>query len=275
MQAAARVLACQSHLFVAEGRRDEAVASALAIFRLSRHCGRNPTATSYLVAITLAGIAADCANGALQAGPVSSKTRAELDAELARQDSMDGFLWAIKSERAYVLASFQEQISAQTWIAAGFWKRQEPECLDVFDAFLAMARSPLSWHNAELRIGDMKPAKSSFLVGQQVSACEAYYLVALRKRAIVRSLRVLNALQARGAVGGKTPGLAELGLPAEATIDPFSGEPLHVKRLPHGYLVYSVGQNLCDDGGKVEDPTKGDVGFGPPQVTDSREPAKK
>ena len=72
------------------------------------------------------------------------------------------------------------------------------------------------------------------------------------------------------------PKLTELGLPAETTTDPFNGEPLHVKKLPQGWLVYSVGPNVQDDGGKVDDPNNGDVGVGPPlPMTKTDEPPKK
>jgi hypothetical protein len=77
---------------------------------------------------------------------------------------------------------------------------------------------------------------------------------------------VLNALQAKAAPDAKEPPrLSDLGLPPEATIDPFNGQPLHVKKLPQGWLVYSVGQNLVDDGGVLgSDPKTSDVGVGPP-----------
>ena len=77
-----------------------------------------------------------------------------------------------------------------------------------------------------------------------------------------RCLRVLNAIQARSANGNElVPKLNELGLPSEATIDPFNGEPLHVKKLPEGWMVYSVGPDLKDDGGILDGKT--DVGAGP------------
>ena len=77
-----------------------------------------------------------------------------------------------------------------------------------------------------------------------------------------RSLRVLNAIQTRVPPGSDlVPKLTDLGLPVEATIDPFNGEPLHVKRLPEGWMVYSVGINLVDDGGIPDGKT--DVGVGP------------
>ena len=76
---------------------------------------------------------------------------------------------------------------------------------------------------------------------------------------------MLNALQTHVPAGSKeVPKLSELGLPAETTTDPFNGEPLHVKKLPQGWLVYSVGRNFKDDGGKLDDSVNGDVGVGPP-----------
>ena len=75
---------------------------------------------------------------------------------------------------------------------------------------------------------------------------------------------MLNALQTHVPAGSNVvPKLTELGLPAETITDPFTGEPLHVKKTPQGWLVYSVGPNFRDDGGKLDDP-HGDVGVGPP-----------
>jgi hypothetical protein len=68
-----------------------------------------------------------------------------------------------------------------------------------------------------------------------------------RVRALSRSLRVLNAIQVRVPAGSeRVPKLTDLGLPTEATIDPYNSEPLHVKKLPEGWTVYSVGRNLVD-----------------------------
>jgi hypothetical protein len=77
-----------------------------------------------------------------------------------------------------------------------------------------------------------------------------------------RSLRVLNALQARApAAGDSVPPLGDLGLPAETTTDPFDGKPLRVKKSPRGWTVYSVGGNGVDDGGQFA--RAADVGVGP------------
>jgi hypothetical protein len=46
-----------------------------------------------------------------------------------------------------------------------------------------------------------------------------------------------------------------------ATLDPFSGKPLVVKRIEDGWMVYSVGENGIDDGGSFVD--QKDWGLGP------------
>ena len=54
--------------------------------------------------------------------------------------------------------------------------------------------------------------------------------------------------------------LSDLGLLVEATRDPFSGDTLRVKKVTGGWLVYSVGADLNDDGGDE----KKDVVLAPP-----------
>ena len=94
---------------------------------------------------------------------------------------------------------------------------------------------------------------------------------------MVRAIRILNALQKKAPIDSdKIPTMAELGLPDDVGIDPFNGKTMIIKKLPEGWLVYSVGENLQDDGGKVEEESDNkplDVGFGP--KTPSRNHKKK
>ena len=79
----------------------------------------------------------------------------------------------------------------------------------------------------------------------------------------IRCLRVLNALQLKADLPAKEPPkLSDLGLAPEVTTDPFDGQPLRIKKLPQGWLIYSVGPNRIDDGGVLDGRT--DVGLGPP-----------
>ena len=71
---------------------------------------------------------------------------------------------------------------------------------------------------------------------------------------MLRSLRIYNALRQFSEHNGReATGLAELKLPADATIDPYSGQPLKLKHSELGWVVYSVLENGVDDGGNFKD----------------------
>jgi hypothetical protein len=94
------------------------------------------------------------------------------------------------------------------------------------------------------------------------SGFEAEFAGVHRTSALLRSLRVLNALQQYAAEqGAEATGLVDLKLPAEAMEDPFTGKPLIAKRVEGNWLVYSVGKDGVDDGGEFTTPK--DYGVGP------------
>ncbi len=81
-----------------------------------------------------------------------------------------------------------------------------------------------------------------------------------RLRAMMRCLRVLNALPAATGTDSGFP-WDQLNLPAEACIDPFTGQRLRTKRTPQGWIIYSVSANKIDDDGEIRN--GGDFGLGP------------
>jgi hypothetical protein len=261
----ARVLRYRAALLVAEGNRDEAVRTSLVIFRLAHNCGRNPTLLAYLVAITVRDCAIASVNEALQTGTVSKEVRDALDAELARHESMNIYRRAIVGDRAYGIALHAHLPARNFWLACRvYWNRQESAYLDAMQELLSLADNPASHRQEEKTLEKVRSAEGicSVLIAPAVQNMHHFVMQSL---ALVRCLRVLNALQTHVPAGSKeVPKLTELGLPVETITDPFTGEPLQVKKTPQGWLVYSVGQNFKDDGGKLDDPTSGDVGVGPP-----------
>ena len=106
LRANAIVLQLRVWLLLAEGKRDEAMRMALVVFRLANHCNRVPTLVPWLVAIAFRQTAAECVNLVLQTGPVSNGLRETLDAELAVQERMEGYAWALKTDRPFMLSEF-------------------------------------------------------------------------------------------------------------------------------------------------------------------------
>ena len=262
----ARALAYWSKLMVAEGNRDEGVRSALVLLRLARHFDQNSLFIDHVIVITMCLIAIDEANFALQTGPISAKVRDALEAELAIHERTDRLIPALKNERASSLDN------CRAWQGRNIWLVGRPLCnwrtsdrVEVYNAMIATLESSGSYRHHFERMQEIASTRPVF------SGFPPMLTVSVRMRAMIRSLRVLSALQTHVPKGsGKIPRLSELGLPAETTTDPFNGEPLHVKRLPEGWLIYSVGEDLKDDGGKLppcELPC--DYGVGPPPPTKS------
>jgi hypothetical protein len=265
---AARALRARTTLLSAKGRRDEALACMILLLRLTRHFDREPMMIGGLVAIACRGVAIGGSNVVLQSGPVGKQSREALERELARYDGVQAYIGALKSERAVGLDMFRELPWSQLWLTRAFDYAGRSYYLEVIHEYLEAASRPY----------ELKPANPAakgqslftlpsyaVMVDLLRPALGAFRIAMENNRATIRALRVLNALQAKAGPDAKEPPkLSDLGLPPEATVDPFNGQPLRVKRVPQGWLVYSVGPNGIDDGGGLGFDSKSDVGVGPP-----------
>jgi hypothetical protein len=257
-----RILASWSSALRARGDRDGAVAVAIASLRLSDDLGRDPGLMSTLAAIACGSVSVQDAAETLLSGPVSDESRRSLDAELARFDASRLLTHALKTERAFSVSSFREMptppIPFAGWLRDGavlmILNLYEKE-LEIVDLPYLEAKAASDAIAAQLPLHPMRPM-ATLLAPALRSLREAV----ARQSAMVRSLRVLNALQRGGTEAGPAD-LASLGLPPEATLDPFTEKPLLAKKLPGGWLVYSAGADLADDGGILEKAR--DVGVGP------------
>jgi hypothetical protein len=261
-----RVMLTRAALLLSKGRLDDALSTHLLTLRLTRQWRREPLMIGYLVTVACELGAMQGVNRVLQAGSVSSSARQALDAELVLHDTMNGYNWALRSERAFSLSTFREYGVTTFWLTRAFGNDAMLRLLDLYDQYLEKGSQPYAKVVSE-RSAATRPSTSlrnplRNLVTLLEPSLAAIRDPAERTRALSRSLRVLNAIQVRVPSGSdQVPKLTDLGLPEPATIDPYNGEPLHVKKRPEGWMVYSVGSNLVDDGGILD--FKNDLGAGP------------
>jgi hypothetical protein len=283
-RSSARYLRARAKLLLFQGDRDGAMQSAVLMFQLSRQFEHEPLLINYLVIKAIEYNATECANEVLQAGPVSNQTRAALDDELALHGSLEHLRTALKSERAYSMDSLIGQVGGP-WIFSNLWQLS---ILNLFEEILNYSLSPYSDWVAKI---DMKPTtpnsmfsviadQTNLMANLMTPAFRSTLIAAYRTQAQIRAIRIINALQKKNPAESNTmPTMAELDLPDEVGIDPFNGKPMIIKKLPDGWLVYSVGENLKDDGGQVEEKANDkplDVGFGPkiPTQSEDNEPTQ-
>ena len=269
-RAACRVLRYRTLALLADGQREEALQMCLAIFRLSRQFDQNPLIISYLVSLALRGQAIELTNRVLRSGPLPAAAYDELEAELAQHDLSKPYRESLRSDRAYGTQRFREM--AEGPMGAGYrWlpllRNDQSDYLELFDFAMANGTRPYSDQAVQQRF-DRATREAGVLTSLIVPALTAQRDATARVQAEIRCLRVLNALTRREQAGQTDePTLSELGLPADVILDPYTGDPLHLQKTPEGWLVYSQGANLKDDGGKLTD--RVDVGLGPVEAAEA------
>ncbi len=270
-RAAMRVLDYHALLMIADGKPDEAISDTLLMLRLNRKFEQDTMMVGYLVAVACRDVAIHRVNQLLRAGPVSAGACDALDRELALADEIGPYQRALKRERVYGLQMFSDLARQRSqfgpvnleWLLCGMFKNDECSYLDAFSEQIAAASRPYS------ELDDATFRKAGVLTRLLLPSLSGFHGAQRRDQTRIRCLRILNAIQRHEPIDAGEFNLAALGLPAEATIDPINGEPLHVKKSHDGWLIYSAGWNQKDDGGNLDEQKDLDIGLGPTPASET------
>jgi hypothetical protein len=267
LRAAFRVLHYQAMVQLADGQREEALETCLVMFRLARLFDGVPSDVGHRAALAAWAVAIATTNEVLRRGTLAQSAHIELERELAQQDLPRAFRHSLSSDRPFGLEVLLSSSAASPWF--GWQARWMPwaikqETCDYLDLVeVAIATPPLPYHEWQRAVAAESGRAWSYTEMMALSIRQEYETT-IRTLALVRALRVLNALAATGATETKsTPTAAALGLSDEAMTDPFNEQPLVIKRLPAGWVIYSVGSDLKDDGGRF---TRGVQSFYPGRI---------
>jgi hypothetical protein len=265
-----RFLQWQSEIAVSEGRSADAAEKGLEQLRLAKLFESEPLLVSRLVVDAIRNSAAQSLYDALTSGTISEELHDKLDEELARQDDSAGLVQTLKEERAYSITALDEQSGRMGRLVINTigWpvKSMHNGVLRWYEAVLPDIGKPwYQFHSGPTSRAFQTPTGFGTLTDLLSPAVHASYEAENRTTANARSLRIYNALRQYDVKNGREAnGLAGLGLPPEATIDPFSGKPLLLKHTDGGWIIYSVGRDGKDDGGSLKD--QKDCGVGPPKA---------
>jgi hypothetical protein len=253
---AARLLAWRSEVLLSNGQNEAAVKNGIQGLRLARLHTNEPTLVAYLITVAMRSIACDQLYDSLQAGPISPELHAALDEELDRHDDPNQLVEVLKTERGlsadWINAQFDGPSAALAHVFGWVMKSMEVGVLDGEAEILQFAALP--WYEAkkhftpdgQLIFGSDHGTLAKLLEPALLAAFQAH----ARGLAVLRALRIDNALRAFAERNGReATGLDELKLKPAAIVDPYSGQPLKIKNIKDGWIVYSVMQNGVDDGG--------------------------
>ena len=151
---------------------------------------------------------------------------------------------------------------AHWWQELGIWvmrpliKRDIRRSLSAFDFLEAQAKLPYYQNREALRARDQGLEKRpwyAFLSKMMLGGSEAAFMKTARVEAIILASRAGLACRLYKSRNGGYPERLEDLVPAllpEVPIDPFTGKPLVYRREGEGFIVYSLGSNEKDDGGR-------------------------
>lgn len=259
---AARFQRWQGLVLTTDGQTEEAVRRGVQLLKLARLHDAEPVLVNYLIGLAVRGIAVESLYDALASGPVSPEVHAALEDELALHEDPQRFVQALKTERAYSISTARDgglfprvaEVPSLVQKLTGWpLKSSFVDALEWYDTNLELAARP--WHEIKGQIGRVEKGSlrtdHGIMADLLLPALEAAYDAEARTTATLRALRIFNALRRyEEEVGAEAPGLEALNfLPRDATIDPFSGQPLLLKHTDDGWIIYSVMENGVDDGG--------------------------
>lgn len=246
VRSCARVLAFKAEVFAAQEKPDQAMQSAMEIFKLCETFDKHPSLIAHLVRCACRGIAINSAYEILSNHQVTDQTREQLNDLLGNFEASDGHRWTLVTERAVGSSLLSEMGTvplAFSGIAYLDLIAEELEQCDkeAFEKDLSF-ENHVSWLDGVHATMIMPALRQTRIANSRVK-CQ------------MRGLRIINALTANPESIEKEitkQYLIDLGVPDSMTIDTMNGEILNVKRENDRWIVYSVGEDLVDDGGNAE-----------------------
>ncbi|MDC0295593.1 hypothetical protein OAL35_01930 [bacterium] len=263
------------------GNADEGLRLCGVILQLTKLTGNEPLLISQLTSVAGQRAAIATAHHVFQIAKASPEACSRFDKLLSEIDVFHSLENAIKGERSMGIIHFQqlrdgtldsttysESISppslGRNWLTEAYLNDDEAAYLRSIRLQLEVLQETKRIRDAATQsvFDEITQSDTRFIITKLIlPSLSAAADAADQLEAESRCLRILMQMQSTG-----EDAIENLSLADDITNDPFTGADLKISQTPEGLVIYSVGQNLTDDGGSVL-PTESarplDVGFGP------------
>jgi hypothetical protein len=281
-----------------------ALTSCRGVLNAGRSIGDEPTAISQLIRNAGAAVACYAAEWALGQGEAGPDDLAALQRAFEEEDRHPGLLVCLRGERAaqYELYDALEkgEVNPEDFSETGGAASEGPSLLgwslrDRFRNELPHTLAALTHRIEACRLPPHEQIEAERRLNAEVErlprdiihlklllpALDRVSEAERRRHAFVRCMAVALAVERYRREHGDWPkSLAQLTpeLIQEVPADPFDGRPLRYRQVEDGVVVYSVGPDGRDNGGRFdrEQPTRAgaDLGFGLWDVKERRRPPR-
>jgi hypothetical protein len=265
------------------GKPREALHSCPAMFNAARSLDDEPYIVSQTARCNQVNRAAAAVERTLALSVPASKDLADLQELVEEEESHPGLLLGHRGNRAaaYVRLDglikgvfrvedtlsdrdpkYGWRVKYARWTIRDGIRRGLPQLLELHNRAVEITRLPL--HQQAVAEKDLT-ADIVLLAGkfpffsQSWPSTEHFGSQFREKVAYLRCLTTLLALERYRQAKGTWPARLDELMPKllkAMPLDPFDGKPLRYKKLADGVIVYSVGTDGIDDGGKINPPTK-------------------
>jgi hypothetical protein len=260
-------------VYSAENDRQEAsIQSINSIFGIARSLNKEPTTVSQLARLTYESQAVKTLECVINKTDFSDEQLVEFSQAFVNAQELSGHgIWrAFAGERCMVMTFFaeprtltREMIGRQTlpapilelYKASGLADKDAIAYLDLMESYININKLPMHERRiAAERISSKRKTTSKIhvILRTFLPSFSGVINCDLRTIAGLRNAQVALAIQRYRLSKGKLPDqLTELVPDYLDSVprDPYDGKELRYKKLDRGFLVYSIGEDLSDDGG--------------------------
>lgn len=285
----AQQLGAEARYAAETGDTERAMTALLAMLRTGRTLEEEPLLISYLVRIALNAIAIDAAQAVISHGPLNEPGLRRLQQAFVEAEATNHLGRAIAGERCLILDGLNRpalqmftafaapgnsapqlfpMIFARLYDLSGLKGNDLGFCLDRLDDLAdGVTHTSGNAIAPQQQLQDQIDSLSSWrgrlrpLSRQTLPAFVKVLSKDLRSVATLRCAQTALAVERwRLAHGNALPPALNALVPeylAAVPMDPMDGQPLKYHALSPGYVVYSIGEDGTDDGGKERKPGSG------------------
>jgi len=275
---AVRLLGLDAILHAENGDGRSATRSTISAFGIARSLAREPVTISQLARAGCQSSAISAVEQLINRTELSDEQLLELIESVRESERISDISCAFVGERCMGISFFRVPESAgpdviggsgplfrsvlALYKGVGLADADAVIYLDLLDGYLKAAQLPLHERLEAVNAVDAKlqsTSKVHVMLHSIMPALSRIATIETRAIARLRASGVALAIQRYRLAGGALPGkLADLVPTYLQTVpkDPFDGDDLRYRKLDTGFVVYSIGEDLSDDGGKEKLPRK-------------------